>query len=91
MLTALRMGPLAGGEGFVSQYSYEAPAYTTYDFSVRRRLRFGTQDVVIALSGINLGGDHQEIADRSEQKLHPEGPVNPVSKMVFFSITIGER
>lgn len=91
MLTALRMGPLAGGEGFVSQYSYQAPAYTTFDFSIRRRLRVGTQDVVVALSGINLGGDHQEIADRSEQKLHPEGPANPVSKMVFLSITIGER
>lgn len=91
MITALRMGPLAGGEGFVSQYSYEAPAYTTYDFSIRRRLRISSQDLVLALSGINLGGRHQEIADRSEQKLHPEGPVNPVSKMIFFSLTIGER
>jgi iron complex outermembrane receptor protein len=91
MITALRMGPLAGGEGFVSQYSYQAPAYTSYDFSVRRRWRIGPQDVVIALSGINLGGGHQEIADRSEQKLHPEGPANPVSRMVFLSITVGER
>lgn len=91
MVTALRMGPLAGGEGFVSQYNYQAPAYTSYDFSVRRRSRIGTQDIVVALSGINIGGDHQEIADRSEQKLHPEGPANPVSKMLFLSITIGER
>lgn len=91
MLTVLRMGPLAGGEGFVGQFSYEAPAYTAFDFSVRHRLRFGSQNVVIALSGINLGGDHQEIADRSEQKLHPASPVNPVSKMVFLSLTVGER
>lgn len=91
MITALRMGPLAGGEGFVGQYNYQAPAYTTYDFSVRRRLRIGAHDVVFALSGINLGGDHQEIADRSEQSLHPEGPVNQASRMIFLSVTIGER
>jgi iron complex outermembrane recepter protein len=91
MITALRMGPLAGGEGFVGQYNYKAPAYTTYDFSIRRRILLGTQDVVIALSGINLGGDHQEIADRSEQYLHPEGPVNQASKMIFLSVTVGER
>jgi iron complex outermembrane receptor protein len=91
MITALRMGPLAGGEGFVGQYSYEAPAYTTWDFSVRRNLRLGTHDVVFAVSGINLGGRHQEIPDRSEQSLHPDGPVNPVSKMIFLSVTIGER
>ena len=91
MVSALRMGPLAGGEGFVGQYSYEAPAYTTYDFSIRRRLRLAEQDVVVALSGINLGGGHQEIPDRSEQSLHPDSPVNPVSKMIFLSVTIGER
>jgi len=91
MATALRMGPLAGGEGFVGQFSYQAPAYTTYDFNIRRRTRIGSQDVVVALSGINLGGDHQEIADRSEQSMHPEGPVNPVSRMVFLSVTIGGR
>jgi iron complex outermembrane receptor protein len=91
MVSALRMGPLAGGEGFVGQFSYEAPAYTTYDFSIRKHLRAGSQNVVIALTAINLGGDHQEIADRSEQSLHPGSPVNPVSKMVFLSLTVGER
>lgn len=91
MISALHMGPLAGGEGFVGQYSYKASAYTTYDFSIRRRLRLAEQDVVVALSGINLGGRHQEIPDRSEQSLHPDSPVNPVSKMFFLSVTIGER
>jgi iron complex outermembrane receptor protein len=92
MVTTLRMGPLAGGEGFVGQNNnYQADAYTAYDFSIRRAMRIGNQEVVFALSGINLGGDHQEIADRSEQSMHPEGPVNPVSKMIFFSLTIGER
>lgn len=88
MITALRMGPIAGGDGFVGRYEYQAPAYTTYDFSIRRKLRLGEQGVVLALSGINLGGDHQEIADRSEQALHPEGPVNPVSRMVFLAVKI---
>ncbi|MBU1237344.1 MAG: TonB-dependent receptor [Gammaproteobacteria bacterium] len=88
MITALRMGPLAGGEGFFGQYSYEAPAYTTYDFSIQRRMRIGAQEIVFALSGINLGSSHQEIADRSEQSLHPEAPVNPVSRMIHFSVGI---
>jgi iron complex outermembrane recepter protein len=91
MISVLRMGPLAGGEGFVGQFDYQAPAYTTCDFSIRRKLHIGAQDVAIALSGINLGGDHQEIADRSEQSLHPGSPVNEVSKMIFLSITISER
>jgi iron complex outermembrane receptor protein len=88
MVTALRMGPLAGGDGFFANNGYIAPAYTTYDFNIQRRLRFGARDVVIALSGINLGPKHQEIADRSEQALHPEGPVNPVSRMVFLSVSV---
>jgi iron complex outermembrane receptor protein len=91
MVTALRMAPLAGGEGFVGQYSYQAPAYTTFDFSVRRNLRVGAHDAVLSLSGINLGGSHQEIADRSEQSLHPDYPVNEVSRMIFLSLTISER
>lgn len=91
MVTALRMGPLAGGDGFFGSHHYQAPAYTTYDFSLQRRLRWGDYDVRIALSGINLGGRHQEIPDRSQQSHHPEGPVNPVSRMIFLSLTLRNR
>lgn len=42
------------------------------------------------MNGINLGGRHQEIADRSEQCLptHRGTPVNPVSSMVWTSLSI---
>lgn len=88
MVSALRMGPLAGSDGYIARNGYVAAPYTTYDFSIQRRLRLGAQDAVVSLSGINLGGDHQEIVDRAEQSLHPEGPVNPVSRMIFLSVRI---
>lgn len=90
MVTVLRMGPLAGGDGYVPRFQYLAPAYTTTDFRIARRFLVGNQNVEVALSGINLGASHQEIADRSEQYLH-EGSANPVSKMVFLSLGIGYR
>lgn len=91
MASALRMGPLAGGDGFVPSYDYVAPAYTTFDASLRRRFKLGEEEATVALSAINLGPRHQEIADRSEQRLHPEGPVNRASRMVFLSLSIGTR
>ena len=44
----------------------------------------------VALNGINLGGPHQEIADRSEQCLpaNQGKPVNPASSMVWMSLSI---
>jgi iron complex outermembrane recepter protein len=91
MVSLLRTGPLAGGDGLVPGYQYLAPAYTTLDASVSRRLRTGSQNIDVSLSAINLGPRHQEIADRSEQFLHPEGPINPVSRMVFLSVTISSH
>jgi iron complex outermembrane receptor protein len=75
----------------VPKSQYIAPAYTTVDFRVARRFHVGRQDVEVALSGINLGASHQEIADRSEQYFHPEGPANPVSRMVFISVGTNYR
>lgn len=86
--TLLRMGPLAGGEGFVPRSRYRSEAYTTADLRLAKRLTRGGQQVELAVSAINLGPKHQEIADRSEQFLHPEGPVNEVSPMIFFSLSI---
>ena len=91
MVSLLRMGSLAGGDGFVPRYDYVAPAYTTLDASLSRHLRIGGQDVTLSLSAINLGPKHQEIADRSEQYLHPEGPVNRASRMILLSLSIDGR
>lgn len=91
MITVLRMGPLAGGDGYVPRFQYLAPAYTTTDFRIARRFLMGNQNVEVALSGINLGPRHQEIADRSEQFLHRDVPANPVSRMVFLSLSVGYR
>lgn len=87
MITVLRMGPLAGGDGYVPKSQYVAPAYTTTDFRVARRFHSGRQEFEIALSGINLGPRHQEIADRSEQYFHPLAPANPLSRIVFLSLS----
>ena len=91
MDSVLRMGPIAGGDGFVPRYDHVAPAYMTFAASLRRRFKMAGGEATVALSAINLGPRHQEIADRSEQYLHPEGPVNRASRMVFLSLSIGGR
>ena len=87
-LTALRMGPLAGGEGFVAGYQYAAQPYTTYDARVSYATRLGDTPAEIALSATNLGGRHQEIADRSEQFIHGADPVNRTSPMVWLTLSL---
>jgi iron complex outermembrane receptor protein len=91
IVTLLRMGPLAGGDGFVPRFRYRAPAYTTTDLRIAHKTFMGDHLVEVALAATNLGPKHQEIADRSEQFLHPDAPVNQASRMVFLSLTIGSR
>ena len=91
MVSVIGIGPLAGGDGYVPRYQYSAAGYTTADLRIAKRVAMGREEVEFALSGINLGGRHQEIANRSEQALHPEGPANLVSPMVFFSVGISYR
>ena len=64
--------------------------YTTLDLRIARAFRFEGRKAEVALNGINLGGPHQEIADRSEQCLpaHRGKPVNPASSMVWMSLSI---
>jgi iron complex outermembrane receptor protein len=88
MITILRMGPAAGADGYVLRMPYRAAAYSTLDFRIAKRIRAAGNNLEIALAGTNLGPRHQEIADRSEQFLHPDGPANPVSRMVFLSLRI---
>ena len=86
-LTVLRMGPIAGGSGFVPKSQYVSAPYTTTDAHLARRFRVDGQEMEIALTGTNLGGRHQEIADRSQQFLHGSTPVNTTSPTAWLSLS----
>ncbi|BCB25909.1 hypothetical protein SKTS_07950 [Sulfurimicrobium lacus] len=90
-LSLLRMGPMAGGTGFVPQSQYVSKAYTTLDARLAHKVKYGGTPLEIALVGTNLGGRHQEIADRSEQFLHGTNPVNQTSPMVWLTLTFNPR
>ena len=84
----LRLGPLAGGYGYVPGCDYSARAYTTADLRIARAFRIEGRKAELALNGINIGNAHQEITDRSEQCLpaHRGTPVNPVATMGWVSL-----
>lgn len=90
-LSALRMGPLAGGTGFVPTNQYVSRPYTTLDARLARSMTVGGTPLTVALTATNLGGRHQEIADRSEQFLHGTDPVNKTSPMVWLTLSISAR
>ncbi len=89
MISGMRMGPLAGGDGMVPIYRYVAPAYTSFDARIAwaQRLASG-QRIEYSLNGINLGERHQEIADRSQQSLYGSEPANLVSPMVYLAVSL---
>jgi iron complex outermembrane recepter protein len=87
-LTAYRMGPLAGGDGFVPGFDYEAPAYTAADVNLVYWTAWDKHRLQWMLSALNIGPRHQEIPDRSEQALHPDSPVNPVDRMVYLTLSL---
>ena len=88
--SVLRMGPLAGGYGYVPGCDYSARPYTSLDLRIARAFRLDGRKIEVALNGINLGSSHQEIADRSEQCLqaNPTKPVNPASSMGWLSLAV---
>lgn len=88
--TLFRMGPLANSGGPLPLLQ-RAAAYTTGDLRIAHRRNWGSQAAELALVAINLGGRHQEIVDSAQQLLHPGEPVNPVSRMVFLSLTLSDR
>lgn len=92
-LTALRMGPLSGSDGFVPLYRYTASAYTSFDARIAWQTRLGEQRFEVALNAINLGKKHQEVADRSQQAVRAlngeSGPANTASPMVYLSLALG--
>lgn len=88
--SVLRMGPLAGGYGYVPGCDFSARPYTSLDLRIARAFRLDGRKIEVALNGINLGSTHQEIADRSEQCLqaNPAKPVNPASNMGWLSLAV---
>lgn len=90
-LTLLRMGPLAGGDGFVPRYQYVSSAYTSVDARLAHATKLHGTPLEIALVATNLGGRHQEIADRSEQFLHGSDPVNQTSPTVWLTLTVNPK
>lgn len=90
-LTLLRMGPMAGGTGFVANSQYVSRPYTTLDARLAHHGKFAGTPLEIALVGTNLGGRHQEIADRSEQLLHGSDPANQTSPMVWLTLTLNPK
>ncbi len=89
MISGMRMGPLAGGDGMVPIYRYVAPAYTSFDARIAwaQRLASGRR-IEYSLNGINLGDRHQEIADRSQQSLYGSEPANLVSPLVYLAVSL---
>jgi iron complex outermembrane receptor protein len=86
----LRMGPLAGGYGYVPGCDYTSRAYTTGDLRIARAFRVDGRRAEVSINGMNLSGRHQEITDRSEQCLpaHLGSPVNPVAPMGWLSFSV---
>ena len=89
MLSVLRFGPLAGGDGYVPSFRYVADPYTTVDASLRYATRIGATPVGLALTALNLGPRHQEFADRSQQAASGgDAPVNRVSRTVYLTLSV---
>lgn len=88
-MTLLRMGPSNAGSGYVPDYRYSVPAYTTLDWSLAHPLNIGTQPAEIRLTGINLLGRHQELVHRPLQTMPGYGedhPANKVEPQVYVSL-----
>ncbi|HJV24301.1 MAG TPA: TonB-dependent receptor, partial [Aromatoleum sp.] len=90
MVSVLRMGSLAGGDGYVPRFRYLSRPYTTVDANLSYTTRIAGHGVQFALTALNLGPRHQEIADRTEQAASGgTEAVNRASRIVYGTATIG--
>ena len=87
-LTVLRMGPVDFGTGFIPDYNRKVDAYTTVDASVAWTGRVGSNPVTLRVSGINLFGDHQEVANRPLQQRLGDEPANEVGRQIHLGLNI---
>ena len=90
MVSVLRMGPLAGGDGYVPSYRFVAEPYTTVDANLIYDTRIAGRPLTFALTALNLGDEHQEIADRTEQALpqHGRHPANFATRSVYLTVSV---
>ncbi|GAB2876806.1 TonB-dependent receptor [Uliginosibacterium flavum] len=91
MISAARVGPMAGADGIATSEPYVAKAYTSFDARIAWASRWASGgQYEISLSAINLGKRHQEIPDRGVQAyrsiLGDTAPANSVSRTVYLSL-----
>lgn len=88
MMSVLRMGPIDAGFSYVPGYDYTVPSYTTLDWSVSRSLRLFDMAAELRLTGINLLGRHQELANRplQAQAEFAGRPANQVSRQAWLAL-----
>ncbi|WP_286164314.1 TonB-dependent receptor [Azoarcus sp. DN11] len=87
-LTLLRVGPVRAGTGFSPNFRYTVADYTTLDASIAREFRLeGGQSVEVRLTGLNLFGRHQELANFPVQQASGSNePVNRLEPQVMLQV-----
>ncbi|SIP90088.1 iron complex outermembrane recepter protein [Aromatoleum tolulyticum] len=89
MISVMRMGPLAGGDGYVPRYRFVARPYTTGDANITYTTTVAGHTVQWGLTAQNIGPRHQEFADRSQQAASGSNdPVNEVCPVAYLSLSI---
>ena len=76
--------------GMLSSPTSLTGKYLRGDLRIARAFRLDGRRAEVSINGMNLGGRHQEITDRSEQCLpaHLGSPVNPVAPMGWLSFSV---
>lgn len=87
-VTVLRMGPVDFGTGFIPGYDRKVDDYTTLDASVAWTGRVHGHRVSARLSGINLLGKHQEVANRPLQQRFGDRPTNEAERQIHLGLKI---
>lgn len=90
-LTLLRVGPVRAGNGFTPSFRYTVPDYTQLDASIAREFRLdGGRTLELRLTGLNLLGRHQELANFPvQQASRSDDPVNRLEPVVMLSVSAG--
>lgn len=90
-LSLLRVGPVRAGNGFTPSFRYTVPDYTTLDASIAREFRLdGGRTLEVRLTGLNLLGRHQELANFPVQQASgDDDPVNRLEPIVMLSVSAG--
>ncbi len=80
-------GKMDASTGFVPDHSGTVPAFTQLDISLWRRIHIGMRPAELRITGQNLLGRHQEIANAPLQRAQSGRRHNRSSATVFVSLT----